>query len=58
LLSGVEFHLNATTDKPYEGRVEMAIGGVWGTICRTYFDDADAKVFCKQMGYNDGYVIK
>ncbi|XP_067665056.1 scavenger receptor cysteine-rich type 1 protein M130-like [Haliotis asinina] len=39
------------------GRVEMSVGGVWGTVCDRYFDNREAGVFCRQMGYKDGYAI-
>ena len=29
---------------PHEGRVEIAVDGVWGTICDQTWDNNDAKV--------------
>ena len=35
-----------------EGRLEIFHGGDWGTICDDYFGTVDARVVCRQLGFN------
>ena len=35
-----------------EGRLEVCLNGVWGTICDQSWDDTDAGVVCSQMGHS------
>ena len=34
-----------------EGRVEMCFNGVWGSICNYGWDNIDATVVCKKLGF-------
>ncbi|KAL8597993.1 hypothetical protein ACOMHN_011418 [Nucella lapillus] len=55
--SGIQYRISSDVPQANEGRVEIAVGGVWGTVCRHLWDDRDAKVFCRGQGYTDGYSI-
>ena len=36
-----------------EGRVEVCVNGVWGSICGSGWDTIDGYVLCKQAGFDD-----
>ena len=36
-----------------EGRVEVCVNGVWGSICGTGWNAIDGYVLCKQLGFDD-----
>ena len=42
--------VDGTTE--YDGRVEICLHGLWGSVYGYKWDDRDAKVVCLQLGYN------
>jgi deleted-in-malignant-brain-tumors protein 1 len=35
------------------GRVDVCVNGTWGTICSDFWENIDASIVCKQLGYTE-----
>jgi len=39
------------SELPNEGRLEVKVGGIWGTVCDDSFSNVDAAVACASLGF-------
>ena len=46
-----EVRLQDGTDSS-NGRVELCQNGIWGSVCSSQWDDTDASVVCRELGYD------
>jgi len=45
----------AGSEIPGEGRLEVKVASIWGTVCDDHFNYVDAGAACSMLGY--GYVL-
>ncbi len=57
ILISASFTVRLVGDMPYRGRAEVLVAGEWGTICDDDFDNLDAEVFCRMLGYRNGFAL-
>ena len=50
ILPSVTYRL-VNGSSPSIGRLEVAFDGEWGTVCSNGFDDREAKVVCRRLGF-------
>ena len=49
--------IRLTGSTPYTGVVELYVENMWTTICDSYWNDNDATVVCRQLGFRSGNAI-
>ncbi|XP_069138032.1 scavenger receptor cysteine-rich type 1 protein M130-like [Argopecten irradians] len=42
----------------YHGNLSYYQAGVWGQVCLTYWDDTEASVACRELGYHGGVATR
>ena len=42
----------ADGDIEQEGRPEVCVDGIWGSICDNSWNSVDGYIFCKTLGYD------
>ncbi|XP_071128570.1 scavenger receptor cysteine-rich domain-containing protein DMBT1-like isoform X5 [Mytilus edulis] len=53
----LQMTLNLTGNSSSVGRIVLYVGGIEGSICDDQFDDKDATVICRMIGYHSGRAL-
>ncbi|KAL3865898.1 hypothetical protein ACJMK2_043246 [Sinanodonta woodiana] len=56
--SQLKIDLRLTNGTDTVGRVEVFLGGQWGSICANSFTQNEAEVICRQLGYHGGDLVQ
>ena len=54
----LDYEIELKGSSSYTGSVHLKFRGVSGGICSDNWDDSDARVVCKEMGYQDGQAYR
>ena len=53
--SGIYYDLETHDGSVSRGRVKVSVNGVWGYVCRSYFNSySGVHAFCRSRGFNEG----
>lgn len=42
---------------PLEGRLEVCLNNAWGTVCQDEFTSDEARIVCRNLGFDQGSKI-